>query len=67
MTIYELKALNEKNGGLFFERAKMKTNGETLKTFKISKSADPKHLIVESKLSGARWLFDVKTGRCLPS
>lgn len=61
MTIYQLKALNIKNGGRFFDRKHMRYFGETLKSFSVTNT--PNAVILTSKVTGITTMFNKKTGR----
>jgi len=69
MTIQKLKELNKKNGGHFFDRETMKSNGDTMKSFQIR--PDPNFpndriLVCRKNGVGSTWYFDTKTGRVIP-
>jgi hypothetical protein len=69
MTIYQLKALNEQNGGRFFSRENMKFFGDTIRNFGMCKGRDANTVTVYRKRTGKPnvpltvWTFDLKTGR----
>lgn len=69
MTLSELKALNERNGGYFFSRNTMKFFGDTMKNFGLRKTDDPKIVEVYRKKAtkhgsaGRTWKFNTETGR----
>ncbi len=65
MTISNLAKLNRTNGGHFFDRDTLKSRQEKLKDFKIV-SQNERSLILERN-DGARWNFNVKTGRVVHS
>lgn len=70
MTIYELKAKNEKNGGFFFSRDSLKMFGDTMKNFGVRKvtfntvEVYRKRPVVGGTGKGA-WLFNTYTGRMI--
>jgi hypothetical protein len=64
MTIYELKQLNTKNGGVFFHRDNMKANRETMKDFSIRK-LDKDTVLVTNKKTGTEYKFNANTGRVI--
>jgi len=63
MTIYELKALNLANGGCWFHKANLKADGDTLKSFSVTRDVDPEQVVVTRKRDGKSWRFDRATGR----
>lgn len=70
MTIHELKALNEKNGGCFFSRKNMKYMGDTMRNFSMRKGVTPNTVIVSRKRRlhpyaspTTVWTFSTVTGR----
>jgi len=65
MTIYQLKALNEKNGGLFFSRNTMKFFGDTMKRFGVKRINDNQVKVYRKWGRKAEWFFDAETGRAL--
>jgi hypothetical protein len=66
MTIYQLKALNEKNGGLWFSRRAMKGSNDTMRQFRIRRiNADVVEVRRVHKPELPSVLFSTKTGRTL--
>ena len=65
MTIYELKKLNQANGGFFFARRHMEATGDTLKGFSVTRGTNPTNVVVTRKRNGESMIFDRKTGRVL--
>ena len=71
MTISELKALNERNGGKFFSRENMKFTGDNMRNFRVRKGAHPHTVIVTRKkalkpnVPLSSWIFNTQTGRAL--
>lgn len=71
MTIYQLKALNEQNGGLFFSRRAMHFFGDTMRNFGMRKGKQPDTVVVYRKramkphIPLSQWTFSTKTGRVI--
>jgi hypothetical protein len=67
MTLSQLKALNEQNGGLFFSRHNMRVAGDTMKNFGIRKLETKDRVLVYRKRATKfpinEWIFDTTTGR----
>jgi len=61
MTIHELKALGERNGGLFFSRNNMKFAGDTMKSFSFKDNKDGTGTVTR-KRDGTKWDFNLATG-----
>lgn len=69
MTIYQLKKLNEKNGGCFFKTPNMKRHGDVLKGYRIEKISE--NCVKVSRKYPIRnttnsWIFNALTGRLIP-
>ena len=69
MTITQLKTLNKKNGGNFFERDTMQWFGDTLKNFGIEKiTANTVRVYRKRTVRNgvlASWVFNSVTGRMI--
>lgn len=63
MTIYELKALNQKNGGHFFDKDTVKASGEILRNMRVYIYSDT--LVQLVRPHSAPLLFNRKTGRAV--
>lgn len=63
MTVSQLKALNIKNGGCFFDRDKMKFGGETLKSFTLRPVLNGTILKLHKKSTEVDYYFNPTTGR----
>jgi hypothetical protein len=64
MTIYQLKALNAANGGLFFERSKTK-GVNRLSNLKVSKHSEDILVVTYKRGSNRVHYFCAKTGRII--
>ncbi len=67
MTLTQLKALNKKNGGHFFDRDIMKSYGDTMQSLFIETRDNGAVVRVYRKRDGAVWLFSTTTGRVIYS
>jgi hypothetical protein len=70
MTIYELKRLNQKNGGCFFNRDTMRHFGDTMKNFGVQRYTSDtvkvyRKLPTVKGMAGHGWLFDTENGLML--
>ena len=61
MNIYELKKLNTKNGGHFFNPGSMALWGQTMKSFYVT--TEKGIVTLQEKDSTREYQFDAKTGR----
>ena len=66
MTIYQLKKLNQANGGTFFERRTMKSAGDTLKNLGVLRHNKTTWRVYRKKPKVGQtlgWYFRMDTGR----
>lgn len=67
MTLSQLKAINERNGGLFFSRHNMRAARDTMKNFGIRQMKRKDRVLVYRKKATRfplnQWMFDTNTGR----
>jgi len=61
MTIHDLKALGEQNGGLFFSRNNMRFAKDTMKSFSFKNNKDGTATVIR-KRDGTKWTFSTVTG-----
>lgn len=67
ITISELRKRNIRNGGCFFDPDKLRSDGDTLKSFRLDDSPDNPDIVILQRKNGVgtKWYFNKYSGRVM--